>query len=369
MKLPLILSRYIAKHFFFSIMITIIGLLAVVSLIDLFELLRRSVKYQTVPFSVIVEMIILKIPYMTERLMPYAVLIGSILALTRLTRTHELIVARAAGISVWQFLLPAIIVVLLLGSFITTLFNPLSSALLLRYEQLEAKYLSSRGSLMVVSSSGLWMRQMEDNPTSTISEHIINAAKVNSHDMTFSNIIIFSFNQNKNFLERLDAEKAVLKPGILELTQVIRSTPGKPPENIASLSLPTSLTMEYIQDSFASPETMSFWRLPSFITTLESAGFPAMRHRLYYQSLLANPLLMAGMVWVAAVFSLRLPRRGKIGILVASGLLTGFLLYFFTDLVHALGSAGTLPIILAAWAPALVMCMIGAVLLLHIEDG
>ena len=35
----------------------------------------------------------------------------------------------------------------------------------------------------------------------------------------------------------------------------------------------------------------------------------------------------------------------------------------------ALGAAGTLPVILAAWAPALVMCMFGAVLLLHIEDG
>ncbi len=369
MKIPIILSRYIAKHFFFAIMITVIGLLAVASLIDLFDLLRRAAKYQSVPFGVVVQMSILKIPYMTERMMPYAVLIGSMMALTRLTRTHELIVARAAGVSVWQFLLPALIVVMLFGTFITTVFNPLSSALLLRYEQIEAKYFSARGSLMVISSSGLWMRQIEDNPTSNISEHIINAARVIPHDMSFSNIIIFSFDKKKDFVERLDAETAILKPGVLELAQVIRSAPGKPPENIAALALPTSLTMAYIQDSFASPETMSFWRLPSFITMLETAGFSAMRHRLYYQSLLANPLLMAGMVWVAAVFSLRLPRRGKIGILIASGLLTGFLLYFFTDLVHALGAAGTLPIILAAWAPALVMCMIGAVLLLHIEDG
>lgn len=369
MKLPVILSRYIARHFFFAIVITIVGLLAITTLIDLFELLRRAGKYQGVPFSVIIGMVMLKIPGIAERLMPYAVLIGSILALTRLTRTHELIVARAAGVSVWQFLMPAIIVVLLLGSFMTTVFNPLSAALMLRYEQLEAKYLSTRGSLMVVSSSGLWMRQIEDNPTTTVSEHIINAAHIVPQDMSFSGVIIFSFDKDKKFVERLDAEQAQLKPGVLELSRVIRSAPGKPPEQMATLALPTSLTMEYIQDSFASPETMSFWRLPGFIAMLEAAGFSAMRHRLYYQSLLANPLLMAGMVWVAAVFSLRLPRRGKIGILVASGLLTGFMLYFFTDLVHALGAAGTLPIILAAWAPALVMLMIGAVLLLHIEDG
>ncbi len=369
MKLPIILSRYIAKHFLLAVLLTLLILAAITSLIDFFEFLRRASKSQTVPFSVVLELTTLKIPDMMERLLPYAVLLGSILALTRLTRTHELIVARAAGISVWQFLFPALIVVFLLGGFMTTVFNPLSSALFLRFEQIQAKYFSGRGSLMVVSNSGFWIRQMEENPTSAISEHIINAARISTHDMSFSNVIIFSFGKDKNFVGRLDAQTATLERGALELSNVIRSEPGKPPEIIAHYSLPTSLTMEYIQDSFASPETMSFWRLPGFIRMLESAGFSAMRHRLYYQSLLASPFLMAGMVWVAAVFSLRLPRRGKIGLLVASGIFTGFMLYFFTDLIHALGSSGTLPITLAAWAPALVMLMFGAVLLLHIEDG
>jgi lipopolysaccharide export system permease protein len=369
MKLSIILSRYIAKHFLIAIVLTLTGLAAITSLIDFFEILRRAGKYPNVPFSVVLELVVLKTPYFMERLMPYAVLIGSIVALTRLTRTHELIVARAAGVSVWQFLFPAMIVVLAIGTFTTAAFNPLSSALLLRYEQIEAKYLSGRGSLLVISSSGLWIRQMEDNPDSKISEHIIHASRITPHDMSFNNLIIFSFNNKKSFIERLDAASAVLHDGALELSNVTRSEAGKPPETIPTLSIPTSLTMEYIQDSFASPETMSFWRMPSFIVMLEEAGFSAMRHRLYYQSLLANPFLMAGMVWVAAVFSLRLPRRGKIGLLVASGIFTGFMLYFFTDLVHALGSAGTLPISLAAWAPALVMLMIGAVLLLHIEDG
>ena len=369
MKLPLTLSRYIARHFLFSIIVTLVCLVLIVSLVDLFELSRRAAKTQAVPFSVVLQLLALKFPSRSELLIPYAVLIGSMVALTRLTRTHELVVARAAGISVWQFLAPALAVVMLLGVFMSTVFNPLSATLLLRFEQLEARYLSSRGSLLVISSSGLWMRQMEENPRSRISEQIINAARISPHERLFSNLIIYSFDRNKVFVERLDAQSALLHPGQLELSDVIRSQPGKPPETIATLALPTSLTMEYIQDSFASPETMSFWRLPSFITMLEEAGFSAMRHRLYYESLLANPLLMAGMVWIAAVFSLRMPRRGRIGLLITCGLVTGFMLYFFTDLVHALGAAGTLPIMLAAWAPALMLVMIGAALLLHIEDG
>ena len=78
---------------------------------------------------------------------------------------------------------------------------------------------------------------------------------------------------------------------------------------------------------------------------------------------------MAGTVFVAAVFSLRLPRRGKVGLLIVSGIVSGFLLHFFTDIIFAFGSAGTVPIMLAAWTPAIVVTMIGAALLLHLEDG
>ena len=108
MTLPVILSRYIARHFLIAVLLTLLGLAGIVSLIDLFELMRRASKYQHVPFSIVFQLVILKTPVMLERLLPYAVLIGSIVALTRLTRTHELIVARAAGVSVWQFLLPAL---------------------------------------------------------------------------------------------------------------------------------------------------------------------------------------------------------------------------------------------------------------------
>ena len=44
-------------------------------------------------------------------------------------------------------------------------------------------------------------------------------------------------------------------------------------------------------------------------------------------------------------------------------------MHFFTDIIFALGSAGTIPVMLAAWTPALVTIMLGASLLLHLEDG
>lgn len=367
MKISWTLSGYIAKHFLQSIMLALAGLAFISTLVDVIELIRRASGKEGVPFGIIMEMAVLRMPHLSEKLIPYAVLIGSMLALTKLTRTHELIVARAAGVSVWQFLAPAVAVVMMMGVFMATAYNPIASVLLLRFEHIEGKYLTGKPSLLSISSSGLWLRQIENDPA--ISERIIYAMRISQSDMSFSNLIIYAFDQKGKFVERLDASNAALDPGTLNLRNVTRSLPGQPPAHLETYQLPTSLTLGHIQDSFASPETMSFWHLPSFITMLENAGFSALRHRVYWYSLLATPIMLAGTVLVAAVFSLRLPRRGKIGLLVVAGVVSGFLLHFFTDIIFALGSAGTLPVMLAAWTPGLVVVMIGAAMLLHLEDG
>jgi lipopolysaccharide export system permease protein len=364
MRLPWTLSRYIVWHFFCAVMLAAFSLLAIVALIDVVELIRRSSGKEAMTFAIILQMAFLKMPMLIEKLMPYAVLIGSMLALTKLTRTHELVVARAAGVSAWQFLAPAAGLVMVIGIFMTAAFNPFAAALLLRYEQMEGKYFTGKPSLLAVSPSGLWLRQIE-----TSGEHIIHALRISQNDMSFSTLIVFSFNAKDEFIERLDAKRAVLGAGNLHFYNVIRSIPGEPPQEIGDYNLPTTLTLGHIQDSFASPETMSFWHLPPFISMLEQAGFSAIRHRLYWASLLAKPFLLAGSVLLAAVFSLRLPRRGKIGLLVVAGIVTGFLMHFFTDIIFALGAAGTLPVWLSAWAPAFVVSLIGAALLLHLEDG
>lgn len=364
MRLPWTLSRYIARHFALSVLLSLLAVVGVTMLIDIVELIRRASGKELVTFPLILQMALLRIPSLAEKLLPFAVLIGSMLSLAKLTRTHELVVARSAGVSVWQFLAPAASVVMAIGVFAVTIFNPFSAALLLRYEQMEGKYFTGRPSLLSISSSGLWLRQIESQ-----GEHIIHALRISQSDMSFSNLIVFTFNPDNKFTERLDAKQAVLQPGNLQLLSVTRSVPGDPPQDIPEYGLPTTLTLEHIQDSFASPETMSFWYLPSFISMLENAGFSALKHKLYWHSLLASPFLLAGSVLVAAVFSLRLPRRGKVGILIVAGVITGFLLHFFTDIIFALGSAGTLPSMLAAWTPSVVMLMIGAVLLLHLEDG
>jgi lipopolysaccharide export system permease protein len=300
--------------------------------------------------------------------LPFAVLIGGMTALTRLTRTHELVVARASGVSVWQFLMPALILVLCIGILFATVFNPISAALLSRFERLEAEYITGKTSMLAVSSSGLWIRQIEHDGGEA-KEHIFHAMKVEQEGTKLSEVIVFSLDGGGKFIGRMDAAYASLEAGQWHLHDVTINKPGDLPRHENDVLLKTHLTTGQIQDSFAPPVTLSFWQLPSFIHTLEKAGFSALHHRMYWHSLLASPILLCAMILIGAVFSLRLPRRGGVMLLIVTGVLTGFLQYFFTQMVYAFGQSGEIPVVLAAWTPALIALMIGSGLLLHLEDG
>ncbi|MBT3790945.1 MAG: LPS export ABC transporter permease LptG [Alphaproteobacteria bacterium] len=364
MRISPVLSFYIAKRFLLDIGLIFAVLLGLIFIGDLVELMRRAWNKDTVTIWLTIELALLKLPYMAQKVAPFSALFGCMLAFVRLTRTHQLVVARSAGISVWQFMLPAVAIAFIGGGLMVTIFNPLVSATMSRFEQLEAEHFRGRASSLAVSASGLWLRQADAGGQS-----VIHALRVTGEGTELENVIIFLYSGKDRFTGRIDAKSAVLEPGYWRLNDALVTAPNETAIRHKSWRLKTTLTLEQIQDSFASPDTMSFWDLPDFINTLEAAGFSALRHRLHWHSLLAAPLLLFAMVLLAASFSLRLTRSGGIGLLMAGGVGAGFLLYFLTDVSLALGMSGGIPVILAAWAPALTSTLLGLATLLHLEDG
>jgi lipopolysaccharide export system permease protein len=311
-------------------------------------------------------MVLLRLPNILQKILPFAVLLGSITALTKLTRSSELIVARAAGISALQFLTPVMLCAFMIGALMTTVFNPLSAMMLSKFERIEAKYFHGTTSMLSISSSGLWLRQPDHELGG---KKIIRALRVANEDMTLFDVTIFQFAEENRFYSRIDAASARLEAGYWLLKQAVLTTPGEPAELFETYSLPTDLSRSQIQESFAPPETFSFWELPAFIQTLEEAGFSGLRHRLYWHGLMSTPFMFVAMVLVAAIFSLRPPRQGKTGLLITLGIFSGFIVYFTSDVVAALGLSGRLPVVFAAWAPVGVTALLGLAVTLHLEDG
>jgi len=365
MRFPAKISLYMAMQFLLWLGIGLLVFVALIFLVDSVEVLRKSAS-RNVPSSAILQISFLHLPNLLQQVAPFAFLFGAILCFTKLTRTRELVITRASGISVWQFLLPSIGISLLIGIFIILFFNPLSALMNAKASQLETKYFDSDSSMITFSKAGLWLKQRGEGGRG---ETLITATSISPDNQHFRDLTIFEFDRDKKFTRRIDAHQGTLANGEWTFNDALINKPGEPTEKIPEYKMPTTLSLAQIQDSFNSPDTISFWALPEFIQVLEESGFSALRHKLYYNSILTTPIMLATMVLIAAVFSLRFSRRGKNSLLIFGGVFTGFVFYFITKLTASFGIAGDMPVILAAWTPTLIFILIGIWLLLHLEDG
>lgn len=337
---------------------------AIIFLADSIELIRRSVDRISFSASEAVLASLLKTPSLTEEFLPFAVLFGSIAAFLALNRRLELAVMRAAGVSAWQFVMPAILVVAGIGVFATTVYNPLSASARERSEILSARLLGTESTLLSGPGRTVWFRQEGPDGGS-----IMHAAAAEPSGLTLYQVEVHLLDRQGRFAGRLDAQAAELQPGAWRLLDVTRYAADGTRSRESDAEVPTALSAEEVREAVSRPDAISFWKLSDAMAHAETAGLPTHRFALQHQVLLARPLLLAAMVLIAASVSLRLVRLGGVARAVTGGIVAGFMLYIGSAVVSDLGEAGALAPVLAAWLPGLAAALIGASAILYTEDG
>lgn len=357
------LYRYLGRQFLIGVLIVLAGFLLLAFSIDIVNLLNRTAGHD-VTTTTIITMALFQLPDLGQKMFPFAVLLGGVYSFVRLSRHQELVVSRAAGLSAWDFLFPPLVVAVVLGILHTAVITPVASRMLAQFSVMEARYIKNQASQLSISRNGLWLRQGDVNSQSVI--HALHVSKQGTH---LEKVIFFRYGAGDSLSGRIDAASADLHNHMWMIRNAYVSGPDGVVQHHDTYRVKTTLTRARIMESFAPPETLSIWQLPSFIRAAQKAGFTTLRYRLYLYSLLAQPILFAAMVFMAASFSLRISRSGGIGRVVLIGALCGFGVYFFSDLTTALGRSGILPPLLAATAPALAAILVGMTLVFHQEDG
>lgn len=366
MRLPSILSRYISKNFFLAFLGALFVLLALILLFDVIDLLRRASSEEGMTFGDVVGLGLLKLPQMVPIILPFSVLIGSIVTFYRLSKSNELVIARSAGLSVWNFLLPVFVVTFLIGVFNVTVFNPFSAIMRQKYDVMEGLKFNTKTGFSW-SSKGLWLREKKgDNPI------VIHADAVHQRDrdLYLKDVSVLVLNPNETLSVQVESPSGRLSGHTLTVAEGLLFTEDGQKRESEAFSLPTELNLEKIMQTFEEPEEISFWELPSFIGLLDRSGFSSIRHKMHFCTLLSSILYLLAMVFIAAMFALS-PNQRQGGILmkVSGAVLFGFLLFFVSKLTAALGTSGGLPVALATFGPSIVMIFVAVSVLLHLEDG
>src|SRR3974390_893074 len=358
------LARYFGLRFLSAVLAVFAGIFVLVALIDYIELMRRAGDIQNVSAALVAKTSFYRVPQVVERILPFCVLIGAMSCYLNLSRRLELVVARSAGMSAWQFVTPALLVAFIFGMVATAVYNPISAILQERSKRFEAELFGQADNAPNRASGTSWVSQRTDE-----GQAIINAVSSRDQGINLSGVSVFTFDPEGHFKHRIEARSAVLDPGVWRLRDARVYEAGILPASQSQYELKTSLTPEQVRESFATPETVPFWELPTYIKIAEHAGLVAAGYRLQFYKLLAQPLLLTAMVLLAAAVSLRFFRFGGVQKMVLSGVAAGFLLYILSKVTEDLSKAELMSAVTAALLPVLVGGLTGFVVLLYQEDG
>lgn len=364
----MILHRYFANRF----LRTFLGVAAVFFLImlfvDLVDQLRRFGNAEAT-FGDLLMLSLLNIPQAFYAILPLIMILATIALFLSLSRSSEMVVTRAAGRSALKSLLAPLTVALMIGIFAVAVLNPIVAGTTKEYET-RSDALKGDRSILTIGSSGLWLRQGNAE-----GQTVIRAESANLDGTRLTEVTFLTFTPDGSPGRRINASSAELVTG----AWVLRDAKSWPladvttPEASATvqqeLSIPSSLTPDQIRDSFGTPSSIPIWELPAFIKRLQTAGFSAQRHQVWFHTELAMPVFLVSMVLIGASFTLRHQRGGRTGLMVMFAVLLAFVIYFIRNFAQVLGENGQLPVLLAAWAPPFAAIGISMGFLLHNEDG
>ncbi|MEM1038966.1 MAG: LptF/LptG family permease [Pseudomonadota bacterium] len=363
------LSLYLASDFARKVLVVFMLFVGLVVAVDMIELSRELSRNNEVTAWDIFEIAALRAPSFVENVLPFATLFGAAGSLMLLNSRLELVVARASGVSVWQFLAPLAITAGLLGLFASVVYNPLAAHGLANSQQREAAAFGRVKANFSNQTRNFWLR-VGGRERDTL----IRARVAENNGQTLTGVSFYLYLPDNTLMARYDAAKAqyIIQDNgsaTFVLSDASRFEPGGDSVPVSNQILPVQLRKSELRSRFLPVDKMHMWQIGDYRQQARENGKPTAPFDTRWHSLWAQPLLFISMVLLAATVSLRFARFGQNTKVIAAGVVSGFVLYVVARLVLTFGSNGLISPIMAGWAPAFVASLIGISVLLHLEDG
>jgi len=318
-----ILDRYIGKVLIRHIMVTImvlLGLFTFVSFVDELNDIDRG----SYGIAQVLQYVILTIPKNLYEVFPMAALIGSIMGLSTLARDSELIVMRAAGVSVMRIVMSVVkvgLILALISMFMGEVVSPYTGE---RAVDLKADSIVNNSGRK--GDFGFWLRVRDDNT-------YVNIGKVlPGEQLKFLRIKIFEFDDN-NFLRFLSvAEEGEYQPSqaggkgrwvLKGLSRTMIDDESSAADEVEIAGWTTDLDPQILKIYQVKPEQLSIWQLREYIAHLRSNKQDTSNYELEFWSKIMTPFATLVMLVLAVPFVFKEARSGNLGRSLFAGIMIG----------------------------------------------
>ncbi len=330
----------------------LITLLAIFMIAEAFD----KIRYLGHEFHVrlMVEYLLLKIPFMISEFMPMILLLASSIYITELSRNHELVALRAAGLGVNKIVVPLLAVAFMGGSIAFAIgewVTPLTNQRVDRIDRVNIHHRpDTRQGIQWLKDGHRFFRLQ---PLGGQKFHLV----------------MLETDQAGHWQRRIDAARASYRDGVWVLDGVDISRPKKDGidlDHVRRIRLSATAGPDTVEPP--SPRQMRFFELMHYATDLERAGLASSGFEFSLQRKLAIPVLCLIMVLLAVALCMNMgARRGAGAWGIAASITLGLGAYVVTSTTQLLATAGYLPAGFAAWLPNLIAIGFTGFLLLHRE--
>lgn len=302
----------------------------------------------------------LRVPLLIQRFLPFAALLGTLIAFTSLNQHSEVISMKAAGLSAHQILAPLIVASLgiAVAAFAFNEGVAVNSARMVNAWN-DNDYRPIRATSGV--HSNVWVKSGDDLVHADIASGRGSALQLQG---------VTIYDRSGGGLQRVvDAERAVQSGNAWRLEKVrTYDTAMNVVRRVSHETALPGVTPDRFTLAKVNPDEKSIMALRQDIADLEAAGRPTDEARAGLWHKISGPLSIVLMPLLAAVAAFGLARSGQVLMRAAAGMALGFAYFVIDNLSLALGNVGAYPAWLAAWAPFVLFLLIGEAVLVRSEE-
>jgi lipopolysaccharide export system permease protein len=300
------------------------------------------------------------VPQLVQLFLPFSVLLATLVTLATLNQNSEVVIFKAAGISAHQILGPVFVAAFGIAV-VNFVFN-------------EAVTTHATAQLKVWQDNG-YRKGVLDKPPVAESwvrggDDLFRAATVagTGADTVLSGVTIYDRADNK--LVRIvmaETARPIADGWRLQATRafdVARGTVSTAPV----MDFPSSVVPRQFTTTSINPAFIPLWELWPQIGEQRAAGKPVDTLVAAAWHKISGPLSTVLMPLLGAVAAFGLARSGRLFVRAVIGMFLGFAFFVADNFMLAMGNFGTVPPLMAAWAPFLLFLLIGEAVLIRTEE-
>ena len=354
-----VINNYLAREFLKITINMSLVFFALGFIVNLFEEINFFKDFD-VGIEVPIILSALYVPNLLYNALPFVILLSGIWFFQKIKKTDEVIAMKVSGMSNFSVIMVPSIISVILGVFVVTSINPITSALVKKYETIRGSYEKEQNYLAAITVNGIWIKEKNFGKN-----YIIRSQNLDNQSLI--NLTIYEFDYNNNFLKRIEAKSADISSLNWKLNdaKVIDKDGKTVSKNIDNLSYQSMYDIKKIKSLYSNLDTISFWNLEKEIELLEERGYSTGEMRSKFQRSLAFPLFLLSMILLSGVFTLGMRLKENNWTYIFTAIITSVLIFYFNDFSAALGKTGKLPIEVAVWMPITIIFIFGAVGLIH----